>query len=389
MIHLRAYKTKLDLSNEIDSYFCNCAGKARFVFNWGLAEWKRQYEAGGKPSKYALKKLFNAIKDEEFPWVRETPYVITQEAFENLGLAFKNFFRRIKQGGEPGYPKFKSKHGKQSFRFIESISTTDTHIKLPRIGWVKLAENGYLPADRPIKQAAVSLDSGHWYVSVLVEEAIEPIETTGDAIGLDMGVAVAVASSDGTLYANERTLQQHEKKLKRLQRELSRRKKGGQNWRKTKAKINKLHGKIRHIRQHTRHNITSDIIYGKAPSVVGIEDLRVKNMTGKAKPKPTEDGTHFLPNKKKQKAGLNRSILEVAPHELRRQLEYKAAWSGSLVVPVNPAYTSQTCSRCGHIAPENRQSQAGFKCVSCGYEQNADLNAAINIRDAALAVLNG
>lgn len=387
MKHLKAYKTKLNLNNEEENKMRQCAGAVRFVFNWGLAEWQTMYEAHKldetlpKPSAYTLKKRFNAEKDELAPWIRELPYVITQEAFIDLGNAFKGFFRRVKKG-ELGYPKFKSRgNPRQSFRFIGGATVTPTHIKLPKLGWLRLAEHSYLPTDRRIKQATVSCYANQWYVSVLVEEDIEPLTTTGERIGLDIGTKTAVVSSDGTFYANQRTLRKYEAKMKRLQRELSRRKKGGENWRKTKAKITRLHKKISDTRNHARHNVTRDIVVNKRPSVIVLEDLAVQNMTAKSKPKPDpENEGHYLPNRKKQKAGLNRSLLEVAPYELRRQIEYKSKWAGSQVIVANRWFpSSKTCSNCGAVDGELTLADREYNCKNCGHVIDRDLNAAINL----------
>lgn len=376
---LRAYKTKLVVNNHENNILRQCAGKARFVFNWGLAEWKRQYDAGEKPSAYALKKHWYSIKDEQFPWVRETATVIEQEAFVNLGLAFTNFFRRVKQGGKPGYPKFKAYHHRQSFRFIQNVTVEDDRIKLPVIGWLRLAEKGYIPAGRP-KRATVSLNAGVWYVSVLYDVDIEPVETTGEILGIDIGVKTAVVTSDGTFYENQHTLKKYEKKLARLQRELSRRKKRSQNWRKTKGKITRLHSKIGYTRNHTLHNITRDVTYGKRPSVVVLEDLSVSGMTAAAKTKPREDGSGYKRNRRAQKAGLNRAILDVAFGELRRQIEYKADWAGIETVIAERFFaSSKTCSNCEHIKADLTLNDRLYVCQNCGFSIDRDLNAAKNL----------
>jgi putative transposase len=376
---LRAYKTKLIVNNREDNILRQCAGKARFVFNWGLAEWKRQYTAGEKPSAYALKKHWNSIKDEQFPWVRGTPAVVEQEAFINLGRAFVNFFRRVKQGEKPGYPKFKSRQSRQAFRFIQSVTIEDNRIKLPRIGWLRLAEKGYLPDGKP-RQSTVSLNAGVWYVSVLYDVDIEPVETTGETLGIDIGVKTAVVTSDGTFYENQHTLKKYEKKLARLQRELSRRKKRSQNWHKTKSKIARLHAKIGNTRNHTIHDITRDVTYGKRPSVVVLEDLSVSGMTAAAKPKPRENGSGYERSGRAQKAGLNRAILDVAPGELRRQVEYKASWAGIETVIADRYFpSSKKCSNCGHIKADLTLGDRVYMCQTCGISIDRDLNAAKNL----------
>lgn len=367
-----------------------------------------------------LKSAFRAMIDTDIPWVREYPSQIVDNAVANLQTAFTNFWRMRKQGVvaqriaqkkangeawnrwlrkqlkrgrkgvqvEPGYPQFKSK-----FRTRPSFTMSASEVKDGCIyigasrgskwaghGW-RLAEKDRIP-DGKYKTTTFSRDgTGAWFVSVPVEYKPELLDTTGEILGVDVGVAVAVAVSDGTLYENNRHLARYNKRLRDLQRKLSRQELKSNGWKKTQAKIARLHAKIANMRQHDRHNITSDIIYNKRPGLVRVEDLQVKNMTGKARPKLREDGNGYAPNKRRQKAGLNRAILEVAPYELRRQLEYKGKWVGVDVQAVPAAYTSQTCSRCGHTAAENRATRDKFCCVECGYTAHADINAACVIRD--------
>lgn len=360
---LLAYKTKLITNNHEDGFFLGCAGFARFVFNWGLAEWKAEYEAGGKPSAYALKKRFNAIKDEEFPWVREYPYVILQEAFDNVGKAFQNFFRRVKAGdAKAGYPKFKSRHKTTpAFTLRGSITVDDSRVKLPRIGWVRLAEHNYLPtANVKILFATLSLRGGDWYISLQVEQDIpEPAQATGAPVGVDMGVKSLAVVSDGTTFDNPKTLRQYERKMARLQREHSRRQKGGKNRAKTTAKIAKLHKKIADTRSHTLHNISRHVTAKTKPSAVVVEDLHVKGMVRNHK--------------------LAKAVSDASMGELRRQIEYKAAWNGVEVVTADRWFpSSKTCSGCGEIQ-DITLSDRVYECPGCGLVMDRDLNAAVNL----------
>jgi len=366
MKRLRAYKTKLIVNNQERAYLNGCAGLSRFAFNWGLAEWKRQYEAGDKPSAYGLKKHFNSIKYDEYPWVNQYPKVITQEAFDHLGRAFQNFFTRIKKGAEPGYPKFKSRHGRKSFSLRGSIRVEDSRIKLPRIGWVRLAEHGYLPtASVKILKATLSERAGDWQISLQVEEEIdEPERATNEQIGIDMGIKSLAVCSDGTTFDNPKTLAKYEKKLARLQRELNRRKKGSANRAKTKAKIAKMHKKIADTRRHTLHDISRHVTANTKPSAVVVEDLNVKGMTANRR--------------------LSKAVADASMGELRRQIEYKAAWNGVDVVVADRWYaSSKTCSNCGGVKESLSLSERTYHCKACGLEIDRDLNAAKNL--AALA----
>ena len=340
-----------------------CAGLARFVFNWGLAEWKAEYEAGGKPSAYGLKKRFNAIKDEKFPWVRDYPYVILEAAFDNLGRAFQNFFRRVKTGETPGFPKFKSKHKTTpAFTLRGSITVESDRVKLPRIGWVRLAESGYLPTENAkLLSAALSRRGGDWYISLQVEREVPtPEPATGEAIGVDLGVKSLAVVSDGTTFDNPRTLRTNEKRLARLQREHSRRQKGSKNRAKTTVKIAQLHKKIADTRSHTLHNISRYVTATTKPSVVVVEDLHVKGMVRNRK--------------------LAKAVSDASMGELRRQIEYKADWNGVEVLVADRWYpSSKTCGECGCINDKLTLADRKWTCDSCGTVLDRDLNAACNL----------
>src|SRR3990167_5230910 len=141
---LRAYKTELDPNNTQKALFARCCGTSRYVYNWGLAEWQRQYQAGEKPSQYGLSKQFNSQKDEICPWIRELPYAVTESAFANLGAAFDNFFRRVKKGEKPGYPNFKKRGNSGSFK-IRNLGIKNDSVRITGVGWTRLKERNYLP----------------------------------------------------------------------------------------------------------------------------------------------------------------------------------------------------------------------------------------------------
>ena len=144
----RVHKIKLDPTQEQAIYFARACGVARFAFNWALAAWKEEYEAGGKPNEAALRKRLNAIKAEQFPWMAEVTKVAPQNAIKNVGVAFKHFFRRVKQGGKPGYPRFKRKGVRDSFCADNGPVNVSSHavecsgktVKLPKCGVVRMRE---------------------------------------------------------------------------------------------------------------------------------------------------------------------------------------------------------------------------------------------------------
>lgn len=369
MIIMRAYKTKLRLTNSQTRYFSRCAAAARFVFNWALADRKATFEAGGKPNKFEQKKRFNATKDGFCSWIREYPYTLVSEEFDNVDVAYQNFFRRIKQGKtgkEAGFPKFKSKYkDKQSFVLRGSIRVKNGRVKLPVVGWVNLAESDYVPENVKINFVTLSERAGEWFISFQVEQQIDnPEMATGKPLGVDVGIKSLAVCSDGKEFPNDKVLVQYEKKLARLQRELSRREKGSSNRAKTKAKIAKLHQKIANKRAHNLHNVSKYVTEHKRPSVVVIEDLNVKGMV--------------------KNHNLAKAASDVSMSELHRQIEYKATWNGIEVLKADRWFaSSKTCSVCGCINSELTLAMRVYKCPNCGAEIDRDLNAAMNL--AALA----
>jgi len=365
---IKAYKTELDPNNKQASFFGRCCGTSRYVYNWGLAEWAAQYEAGNKPSQYKLRKQFNAQKDESCPWIRQIPYCVIETAFADLGNAFKHFFRRVKNGEEkPGYPRFKKRGRKSSFR-MRGYKTENSQIWLGRsIGWVRLKERGYIPEGVRYGEnggcvyCTISECAGRWFISVQVKEQIEDPENDSTlVVGADFGIKSLVVCSDKTVYENPKPLRNAQRKLSRLNKEIARRKKGGSNWKKTKRKLARQHARVANIRRHTLHQISHDLVVNKRPGTIVIENLNVSGMV--------------------KNHCLAQAISDVGFYELRRQIEYKAKWHGVHVVIVDRWYpSSKTCSNCGCIKDDLMLADRVFRCDDCGFEIDRDLNAAINL----------
>lgn len=196
---LRVHKIKLDPNQAQAIYFARACGVARFAYNWALAEWKAQYDAGGKPSETALRKQLNGIKGEQFPWMSEVTKNAPQQAIKNLGTAFQNFFRRVKQGGKPGYPKFKKRGLHDSFRAdngSDDITCDGKTIKLPRIGWIRMRES--LRFGGTIKSATVSKMADGWHVAVVVDTwEYTSGRLGGGTVGVDLGIKEFATLSTG------------------------------------------------------------------------------------------------------------------------------------------------------------------------------------------------
>jgi putative transposase len=363
----RAHKIRLNPTPQQTEYLRKACGTARFAFNWGLAEWQKEYAAGRKPSAYTLKKQFNAIKREQFPWALDVSKCAVDTGFLNLDAAFKSFFRRCKNGDtKKGYPRFKSKkRSKLSFRMDGARVRIDGHwLKLEKLDKpINMAE--VLRFNGEIKSVIISENAGHWYVAINVE--IEPPEHKHPqmSVGIDVGVRTLAVLSDGKRYENQVLLRSKLRKLKRLNRELSRRQEGSGRWNRTKKKLATLHRRIANKRLDYLHKMTTEI--ARTYRIIGVEDLNVVGM---------------LRNRR-----LALSISDAGLGEIQRQLRYKSEWYGGILVKVDRFFpSSRLCPMCGIVKSDLSLSDRTFVC-ECGYTADRDLNAAQNIEREALRIL--
>lgn len=360
----KGYKVELKLNNKQKTMLLQHAGAARYAYNWGLRKRIDLYEKE-KESTNAIEqhRELNKEKQSTLAWMYSVSKCAPQEALRDLDTAFKNFFRNIKQGKKPGFPKFKSKkNGIGSFRLTGAIHVEPNRIKLPRIGWIKLKEEDRLPAMTP-SQVTVSEKARHWFVSFNIQEEVQEQKLSDKVIGIDLGINHLATLSDGTKYENPRTLKTKLQKLRRLNKSLSRKQKGSKNRDKARKQLARLHYKIANIRKDCLHKITTEIARTK-PSVVVLEDLGVSNM---------------MKNRR-----LSRSIQDSGWYEFRRQLEYKLSWIGSKIEFVDRFFpSSKTCSNCGVIKKELSLGDRQYDCGACGQSIDRDVNAAINLMKAA------
>ncbi|OXR48150.1 cytosine methyltransferase [Pusillimonas sp. T2] len=380
MKRLQAYKYELQPNGEQQRCMRRFAGSCRFVFNKALALQKANHEAGNKFIGYvAMAKHLTAWRNSsETGWLSDAPVHPLQHALKDLERAYRNFFAK-----RANFPRFKKKGMIDSFRYPDSkqfkIDAGNSRVFLPKLGWLRYRNSRDILGTP--KNITVSSNGGKWFVSIQTErEEAEPIHPATSSVGVDVGIARFATLSDGTVFEPINSFKKQQARLARYQRAMSRKTKFSNNWKKAKAKVTKLHQKIGNIRRDYLHKTTTTISQNHA--MVCIEDLQVRNMSKSAAGSTEAPGRNV-----KAKSGLNKSILDQGWFEFRRQLEYKQAWRGGLVVAVNPRNTSRTCPCCAHVSAENRQTQASFTCVECGFEENADLVGAINILAAGHAVL--
>tara|TARA_R110000851_G_C13048322_1_gene562802 strand:- start:152 stop:1360 length:1209 start_codon:yes stop_codon:yes gene_type:complete len=374
MIIRKTYRFRLYPTAEQELQFRQFSGCCRAVYNAALY----QRELYGQRHKLNYVSQANELPacKRSMPWLSDAPSHSLQAALKDLDQAFRNFFAR-----RALFPKPRRKSRGDRFRLPEFKTDFDPrgdHIRIAKAGlvkWIAHREIQGLP-----KNCTISRDGNWWFASIQCElEIDEPISTSTEAVGVDIGVIEPLALSDGTFPAFNKTTKRHKRRLRTLQQSLSRKRKGSNNRRKAARKVAAYHAHIARRRADTAHKATTDIILNHG--IVAIEDLKVSNMTRSSK------GTAEKPGKMvKHKSGINREILAVAPFQIRMMLEYKAAWAGVEVVVVPAHYTSQKCAECGHTHKDNRKNQATFACIECGHETNADTNAAINILNRALGI---
>ena len=372
MQRLQAFKFQLMPNGEQQRLMRRFAGSCRFVFNRALALQKSNHEAGEKFIGYvAMDKHLTAWRNgTETPWLKDAPVHPLQHALKDLERAYKNFFAK-----RADFPRFKKKGQGDSFRYPDpkqfKLDAGNGRIFLPKIGWMRLRLSREVLG--ALKNATVSHACGKWYVSIQTEREVEqPVPEATRAIGIDVGIARFATLSDGTFLEPLNSFRKHESRLRRYQRAMSRKTKFSNNWKKAKARVQRIHARIGNARRDYLHKATTTISQNHA--MVCIEDLQVRNMS-----KSATGGTEKPGKNVRAKSGLNKSILDQGWFEFRRQLEYKLDWNGGILVPVPPQNTSRTCPCCGHVSADNRQTQARFACVDCGFEENADLVGAINI----------
>lgn len=371
----RGYKFKLDPTDVQAKAFAQTVGVCRFVYNLALEQRRDHYRqfhlATGGSISYAsqCRELTELRADVE--WIADVSQTCEQQALRDLDKAFVNFFKGIAH-----YPTPRKKGLNDSFRFqgreveVRPLNGKWSTVRLPKIGWVKLRHTRRLHGC--IKNATISHAPDGWHISFACEiEHLNP-SNTNPAVGIDRGVANSLALSDENMFTAPESFARLDRQRRKAQRVLARRKRGSRNYARQRKRVAALAAKTGRIRKDFLHRTSTSI--ARRYGVVVLEDLKIRNMTASAKGTVEEPGRMV-----RQKAGLNRSILEQGWAMFATLLDYKLTERGGYLATVNPAYTSQTCSACGSIDSRSRKNQAVFSCRTCGFDIHADTNAAINV----------
>lgn len=372
MIERKANVYRLYPTPEQAQKMAQFAGAVRFVYNLAL-EQRRDWWKPGRSFNFVSQGREVTMLRAEVDWLKSAPVHPLHQALKDLDRAYHNW-----RTGVAGYPTSRKRGLNDSFRFhdardlaLERTGKSSGRVKLPKLGWVSL--RGWRPIPGAIRNATVSCYAGQWRVAIQWQrEVSDPTPSLLPAVGIDRGIAVFAALSDGTNVAPVNHGKKALRSLRKAQRNLSRKKRGSSNRRKAIHRVAKIQMRVANARKDFLHKTTTTI--AKNHGTVVVEALKVRNMSASAKGTIAQPGRNV-----RQKAGLNRSILDQGWGMFRIMLAYKLADHGGALIEVPPHYTSQTCAACGVIDSRSRLDQARFVCTSCGHEAHADSNAAINI----------
>ncbi len=367
----KAYKFKLKTNWDIENKLSQFCGSSRFLWNKCLAMNLYRLERKQSLLWYNEQAYWLTLwkRSDDYSFLKECPSQVLQQKLRDLEKAFKACFDKSQPLQRK--PVFKKKGSGDGIRFPQGFKIDNRRIFFPKIGWIGFYKSCEIVGK--VKNVTITRGGGHWFVSIQVEQMLEiGAHPSKSEIGIDFGIKCFAALSDGTLIKGVNSFRKNEQTLAKEQRKLSRKLKGSNNWKKQKRRVSRQHHKIVNVRSDFLHKLSATISQNHAK--VYVERLNIKNMSSSAK------GTFEKPGRMvNAKSGLNKAILDQGWNEFRRQLQYKLDWQGGSLTEVESRYTSQTCSCCGHRAKENRLLRAVFRCISCGYEAHADVNAAINI----------
>jgi putative transposase len=359
----------------------------RHLYNWNLSERIVSYQ-NEKKSNSCYQQQSNLPKlKEERPWYKSVYSQVLQDVLKRLDRAMQNFFRRVKSNETPGFPHFKKRGSWDSIVYPQyNKKPLQNQLEIPKLGLLKIVYHRQIPAEAKIKTLTVKKDGTKWFVCFSVEIIDFSKElklNKSKVVGIDLGLIDFLYASDGFHISAPRFFRKSQAKLARLQRKWSKIPKYSPRWYKLLHAIQKVYFKIRCQRQDFLHKLAVNLL--EKYDVIVHEDLQIKNMSRRPKPKQDETGT-YLPNGASAKSGLNKSILDASWYQFLLILKYKAEVLGKLVIGVPPHYTSQRCPDCGTIVKKSLSVRTHV-CPECGLVENRDLAASRNILSLGMETL--
>ena len=365
----KCYKYRIYPNKQQEVQIQKTFGCCRFVYNMTLSYRKDKYEKDKESTnKTACNDYVNQVLKKEYEWLKEVDKFALTNSVYNMDSAYQNFFKK-----HSGFPKFKSKHNhKKSYttNFTNNnieVSFENSRIKLPKLKWVKAKVHREFVGR--IKSATISqVPSGKYFVSVLIETEHTSMKSTGCCVGFDLGIKDLLITSDGEKKENHKHIKKYEDKLAKEHRKLSHKKKGSNNWNKQRIKVARIHEKIHNTRIDNLHKISHELI--SENQVIVSEDLAVSNMV--------------------KNHHLAKAISDCGWSELTRQISYKSDWNNRQYIKIGRfTKSSQPCHVCGYINPDTKDLFVReWTCPQCGTVHDRDVNAAINILNEGLRLLN-
>ena len=367
MIITRAYKIRLYPNKSQKTFFNKSFGCCRVIYNEMLYELQNAYKNGTKLNKC---ELFKKIKSK-YNWMKNSDSQGLCNTYQDLNCAYTNFFNNRAK-----FPKFKKKKDKNSYRNgmclkeISKLIPNKNHIKIPKAGLVKYRQNydfSKLNIKKIYNLTIEKSKSNKYYCSICCDVEITEYEHTGEVIGIDLGIKDLVIDSNGNKYSNPKFQEKAEKKIKHLQRLYSNKIKGSHNAEKARLRLAVAHEKLCNKRKDNLHKIITKLI--KENDVICIENLNVKGMT--------------------KNHHLAKAIQDASFGTLVRMLKYKAKWNNRQIIEIGRFYpSSKTCHCCKYIKTDLTLKDREWDCPNCGTYHDCDINAAINIKNEGLRLLD-
>lgn len=395
----KTYKYRLAPNKTVENKLHWVLARCRELYNAGLSERKDAYRMAGKSiSYYDQQNDLPEIKHDIRPEYEAIAAHVLQDVLKRLDKAFQHFFRRVKEGQKPGYPRFQGRNRSDSFTYPDGAGwkldaktrpadkkgMVRVNLHLSKIGTVKL----HLHRDMvgKIKTLTIKREGEHWYACLSCEmDKPEPLPVSYEDVGIDLGVTHFAALSNGEFIEHPRFLRKAEKKLAKAQQALSRKKRGSHRRRRAACQVARCHRHIRNQRADFAHKASRKLV--NRYQLIVFEDLQTRNLVKRPKPKNDAETGAYLPNGAAAKAGLNKNIGDAGWSQFVEMCTYKAAYAGRTLLKVSPRYTSQICPNCGTLRKKTLEER--WHSCECGCELDRDTASAKVILDVGHQALLG